>query len=319
MSPRSYLKRTIRFVLVVLALALALSVTAALAQGKPAIKVMSPAAGAKITSTDIPVTVEVANFKLAPLAVGLPDKAGEGHIHVMIDGMTMGVLFNFYTTPSFTLPGTGIAPGKHKLIFDLASNTHVDMEDTAQEVEIDYQPTSPKAAPEAIANAGTPDVQVVSPADGATLGPKFTVQVKPSNFTPSLDLEGKPNLKGFGHYHVFVDMPAMTEGGGGAMMSMAGMVLMPGSNSFDVDLSAWPAGKHTLTVELVQNDHTPIEGAKPAMITINLQGTTGGGAAPGQLPRTGGDENGAALFAAILGILILLGGLLLRGRIARRA
>jgi hypothetical protein len=128
MSPRSYLKRTIRFVLVVLALAL--SVTAALAQGKPAIKVMSPAGGAKITSTDIPITVEVANFKLAPQAVGLPDKAGEGHIHVMIDGMNMGVLFNFYTTTSFTLPGQGIAPGKHKLIFDLASNTHMDMEDT---------------------------------------------------------------------------------------------------------------------------------------------------------------------------------------------
>jgi LPXTG-motif cell wall-anchored protein len=319
MSPRSYLKRTIRFVLVVLALALALSLSAALAQGKPAIKVMSPAAGEKITSTDIPVTVEVANFKLSSEHVGLPDKAGEGHIHVMIDGMNMGVLFNFYTTTSFTLPGQGIAPGKHKLNFDLASNTHVDMEDTVQEVEIDYQPTSPKAAPEAIANAGTPDVQVVSPSDGATVGPKFTIQVKPTNFTSSLELEGKPNLKGYGHYHVFVDMPAMTEGGGGAMMSMAGMVLMPGSDSFDVDLSAWPAGKHTLTVELVQNDHTPIEGVKPAMITINLQGTTGGGTAPGQLPRTGGDESGTPLLAVLLGILILLGGLLLRGRIARRA
>jgi len=272
---RSHLKRTIRLGFIILALALTMSVTAALAQGKPAIKVLSPAASEKITSTDIPVKVEVANFKLSPAHVGLPDKSGEGHIHVMIDGMNMGVLFNFYTTTSFTLPGQGIAPGKHKLIFDLASNTHVDMEDTVQEVEIDYQPTSPKAAPEAITNAGTPEVQIVSPADGATVGPKFSIQVKPTNFTPSLDLEGKPNLKGYGHYHVFVDMPAMTEGGGGAMMSMAGMVLMPGSNSFDVDLSAWPAGKHTLTVELVQNDHTPIEGAKPAMISINLQGSAG--------------------------------------------
>lgn len=319
MSARSHLKRTIRFVLVVLALTLALSLTAALAQGKPAIKVMSPAAGAKITSSDIPVTVEVANFKLAPLAVGLPDKAGEGHIHVMIDGMNMGVLFNFYTTPSFTLPGQGIAPGKHKLIFDLASNTHVDMEDTAQEVEIDYQPTSPKAAPEAIANAGIPEAQIVSPSDGATVGPKVTIQVKPTNFTPALDLEGKPNLKGYGHYHVFVDMPAMTGGGGGAMMSMAGMVLMPGSNSFDVNLSAWPAGKHTLTVELVQNDHTPIEGAKPAMISINLKGSAGGGGAPAGLPRTGGDDTGLPLVAAFIGILILVGGLVLRGRSVRRA
>ena len=315
---KSYLERTIRLVLVILALVFGMSITLALAAGKPAIKVLSPAASAKITSTDIPVKVEVANFKIAPLAVGLPDKAGEGHIHVMIDGMNMGVLFNFYTTPSFTLPGTGIAPGKHKLIFDLASNTHVDMEDTAQEVEIDYQPASPKAAPEPVANAGTPEVQVVSPADGATVGPKVTIQVKPSNFTPALDLEGKPNLKGYGHYHVFVDMPAMTAGGGGAMMSMAGMVLMPGSDSFDVDLSAWPAGKHTLTVELVQNDHTPIEGAKPAMISINLKGSAGGGGAPAGLPRTGGDDHGMPWLAALIGVLILVGGLALRGRFVRR-
>jgi hypothetical protein len=40
----------------------------------------------------------------------------------MLDGMNMGVLFNFYTTPTFTLPGQGIKPGQHTLIFDLASN-----------------------------------------------------------------------------------------------------------------------------------------------------------------------------------------------------
>jgi LPXTG-motif cell wall-anchored protein len=167
-------------------------------------------------------------------------------------------------------------------------------------------------------------VQVVSPADSATVGPKFTVQVKPTNFTPMTDLEGKPNLKGYGHYHVFVDMNMSAMAGGGEMMSMAGMVLMPGSNTFDVDLSAWPAGKHTLTVELVQNDHTPIDGAKPAMFTINLQSSSGNaggqsGGAPANLPRTGGDDTGLPLAAVFLGILILVGGLVLRSRSARRA
>jgi endogenous inhibitor of DNA gyrase (YacG/DUF329 family) len=45
-------------------------------------------------------------------------------------------------------------------------------------------------------------------------------------------------------------------------MEMAGMVLMPGSNTFNVDLGAWPAGKHTITIEIVQNDHTPIPNAQ---------------------------------------------------------
>jgi hypothetical protein len=247
------------------------------AANAPSLKIASPKEGDKLTSTDIPVQVNVSNFKLSPLGAGLPDKDGEGHIHVMLDGMTMGVLFNFYTSPNFTLPGEGIKPGSHTLIFDLASNTHMDMEDTVQKVQIDYEPTTLKPAPAPAATAATPEMKLTTPADGATVGPKFQLQVTPSNFTPSLDLEGKPNLKGFGHYHVFVDMDmaSMMNGTPGGMMSMAGMVGMPGSNTINLDLSAWKDGKHTIVVEPVQNDHTPIPGAKPAMIAINLQGAAG--------------------------------------------
>src|SRR5919198_3263029 len=246
------------------------------AQGKPGLRVISPTEGARITSTDIPAQVEVSNFKLSADDVGLPDVEGEGHVHVMIDGMNMGVLFNFFTTPTFTLLGDAVAPGKHTLIFDLASNTHMDMEDTVQHVTIDYEPTSPRPAPAAVPNPGPPSVRIMSPADGATVGPRFTLQVDKSNFNPSLGLEGKPNLSGFGHYHVMVDMdvfPMMMMTGG--MMAMDGMVAMPGSDTVPLDLSAWPPGKHTLTVEPVQNDHTPIEGAKESTVTITLQRTSG--------------------------------------------
>ena len=56
------------------------------------------------------------------------------------------------------------------------------------------------------------------------------------------------------------------------MMSMAGMIGMPGNDDIPVDLRAWPNGQHTITVEPVQNDHTPIQDATPGMITITLQG-----------------------------------------------
>ena len=46
---------------------------------------------------------------------------------------------------------------------------------------------------------------------------------------------------------------------------------MTGSDNIPVDLRAWPNGQHTITVEPVQNDHTPIQGAMPAMVTITLQ------------------------------------------------
>lgn len=271
------------------------------AEAKPALRVISPAEGARITTTDIPVQVEVNNFELSAADVGLPDVNGEGHIHVMIDGMNMGVLFNFFTTTSFTLLGDAIPPGQHSLTFDLASNTHMDMEDTVQHVTIDYEPTTPRAAPAAIANPGSPTLRVTSPADGATVGPKFTLQVDKTNFKPSLGLEGKPDLAGFGHYHVMVDMdvfPMMMMGG---MMAMDGMVAMPGSDTIPLDLSAWPSGRHTITVEPVQDDHTPIEGGTPGMVTINLQGTSSEPRAMDGLTLLGQTASTQAMFSGVWG------------------
>ncbi|MBU6296703.1 MAG: hypothetical protein KJS68_00550 [Alphaproteobacteria bacterium] len=237
---------------------------------KGSLKVLSPKDGARVTTTDIPVRVSVKNFKLSMADVGRPDVDGEGHIHVMLDGMNMGVLFNAYASKNFTLPGRAVTPGEHTLIFVLASNTHESFGNSMQKVKIDYEPAKAKSAPAAGTETGTPEVTILSPSNGATVGPKFTLNVKPANFTPALDLEGKPNVKGYGHYHVFVDMKM--GGMSGGMMSMAGMVGMPGSNSIPLDLSAWPNGKHTITVMEVQNDHTPIMGAKPAMVEVNLTG-----------------------------------------------
>jgi hypothetical protein len=243
------------------------------------LEVISPKNGQKITTTDIPVNVAVKDFKLSSKHVGAPDAEGEGHIHVMLDGMNMGVLFNFYTAPKFTLPGQAITPGHHTLILTLASNTHMDFGNTMQKVGIDYQPAKAKSAPKPITSEAAPEVKIVSLANGAKVGPKFTVRVQPANFTPSLSLEGKPNIKGYGHYHVMVmagpghgQMGMDMDHRNSEMMSMAGMVGMPGSNSFPVDLSAWKNGQYTITVMPVQNDHTPIMGAKPAMITVNLTG-----------------------------------------------
>ena len=188
----------------------------------------------------------------------------------MVDGMTMGKLFNFYTTPDFTLPGRGLTPGQHTLIFDLASNTHEDFENTAQKVTINYETRSAAAMPPPWPNARPPEVKISSPTDGATVGPKFTVTTQTPGFRPETSMEGKDNVPGYGHLHVFVDMK-MEEMKPGEMMSMAGMVGMPGENTFPVDLAGWPAGPHTLTVEAVQDDHTDLQGAKPAMIKINLK------------------------------------------------
>ncbi len=268
------------------------------AQDTPSIAIVSPTAGNQVTTDDIEVQVKVSNFRVDCAQAGRPDKNGEGHIHVMIDGMTMAALANFYCQEHFTIPGDGLAPGKHTIIVDLASNTHLDLVETAQEVEIDYQPANPVALPKAN-DQGKPGVELLSPSNGTDVSPTFTVEVKPVNFEPSAALEGKQNVPGYGHYHVFVDtdmsmgmmgmegspmaeehmgtpMAGMegTPGGDMAdmhMMAMAGMVLMPGSNSFDLDLSAWGPGKHTVWIEPVQNDHTQFEAFGHVEFTVTVR------------------------------------------------
>lgn len=232
----------------------------------PALSILAPTPGAVIATHEVELQLSVTNFELNGAKSGRPDEEGVGHVHVMVDGMSMAQLINFYATDSFSIPLAGLVPGRHTIIVTLASNTHIDMMETAQQFEIDYQPTAEVPLP-AAQDLGAPGVELVSPMDGAMVPAVFGVQVAPVNFNPTADLEGKTNIPGYGHWHVFVDtdmsgMMSMTmaspEAGMDpmAMMSMAGMVAMPGANTFDLDLSAWGPGEHRVWIEPVQNDHT---------------------------------------------------------------
>ncbi|MGH2614164.1 MAG: hypothetical protein ACRDJC_02905 [Thermomicrobiales bacterium] len=256
------------------------------AQDTPAIEVVSPQPGETMTSDDIDVQVEVSDFTVDCAKAGRPNEEGVGHIHVMIDGMSMAQLANFYCGDSFTVPGDGLTPGEHTLIIDLATNDHLDMMETAQEVAFTYEPANPVPLPEA-EDMGTPGVELVSPTEGATVPSKFTIEVEPVNFEVSEELEGKQNVPGYGHWHVFVDTPmgemmmeeedmeGTPEAAGETdemhMMAMGGMILMPGTNSFEVDLSEWGPGEHTIFVEPVQNDHTNFAEFEHVEFTVTVE------------------------------------------------
>ncbi|HET7055774.1 MAG TPA: plastocyanin/azurin family copper-binding protein [Thermomicrobiales bacterium] len=237
----------------------------ALAQGSPSLDVVSPQDGATITANDIPVQVKVSDLKLDCAALGRPDENGVGQVLALIDGTTIAQLANFYCTDTFTISGEGLAPGKHTLTFVLASNTHAPMMDTAKQVMVDFQP--PQPAPLPAANyTGDPGVTLSSPHDGDTVPTSFPVQITPVNFSPTAALEGKTNVPGYGHYHVWVDAPEKPA-------SLANLVLMPGTNAFTLDLSAWGPGKHTIRIEPAQNDHTMYDPAQPATFTVTVSDT----------------------------------------------
>jgi plastocyanin len=232
------------------------------AQTKPTLAVVTLADGARITTNDIAVQLEVRDLQLDGAAFGRPDQSGVGEVLAFVDGATIAQLTGFYGTDAFTISGEGLAPGKHTLTFVLASNTHVPMMDTAKQVTIDFAPPTPAPLP-AAHFTGAPGVKLDRPQDGATVPAVFPVKVTPENFTPQAGLEGKTNVAGFGHYHVWVDAPAKPT-------SLAGLVLMPGANEFTLDLSEWGPGQHTIRIEPAQNDHTMYDPSTPVAFTVTV-------------------------------------------------
>ncbi|HVA26909.1 MAG TPA: hypothetical protein VNF68_01950, partial [Candidatus Baltobacteraceae bacterium] len=89
----------------------------------PSITIVSPAMGASVTSADIPVTVDVKNFHLECAGMGKTTAPmGEGHIHAMIDGMSVANLTSVACSDTFAISGQGLKPGKHMLTVVLAND-----------------------------------------------------------------------------------------------------------------------------------------------------------------------------------------------------
>ena len=106
----------IRWLAALMLLALtAVTLGSAHAQDAPALKVIAPSDGAAITSSDIPVQVEINNFTVDCAQLGRPDQAGTGQILALVDGTTIAQVTNFYCADTFTIPGDGITPGEHTI------------------------------------------------------------------------------------------------------------------------------------------------------------------------------------------------------------
>ena len=242
------------------------------AQDAPTLSIVSPAAGDTVTTDDIEVQVEVSNFELDCQAIGMPAVEGQGLIHVLLDGSTIAALTGLYCSDTFTISGEGVSAGEHTLTVVLSENNHADLMDTAQQVTFDFQPANAQPLPEAN-DTGAPEIALVSPTDGATVDPVFTVEVSATNFTPSAGLEGKQNVPGYGHYHVVVTdpAPAASPAEGTATAEPAGipgLIAMPGENTFELDLTGWGPGEHHIMIAAAQNDHTGYEDSTPIEFTV---------------------------------------------------
>ncbi len=103
-----------------------------------------------------------------------------------------------------------------------------------------------------------PMIQITEPADGATLPPgKVVVNVQVSNFQ-LVDKLGQPAEPGQGHIHYFLDVTPPTTPGKPATVQN-GMFAPSAKTTYTFD--DVKNGPHMVAVELVNNDHTPLQPA----------------------------------------------------------
>jgi hypothetical protein len=210
---------------------------------------VSPADGIKVTGNTLDVQVAVSGYTDSCEWAGKPPTEGFGHYHLLLDK----ALVNMYCTPGASVSLQNVKPGTHTLTVVPALNDHAEVEENGQTINFDYEPASPLPSLTDKAQAGTPSIKIVSPQPGAVLSGPFDVTVQIENFAPSCDLFGKPDLVGYGHWHVNIDST------GGPMMGMGTMMGMSCTTTLHQTTVGLQKGeKHTLIALLVGNGHAPL-------------------------------------------------------------
>lgn len=220
-----------------------------------AVEVSGLSAGETVSGNTIDLTVQPVGYELSNTA-GTAPVEGKGHYHVILDGG----LINMFATPEASVSLQNVAPGPHTLMVVPAMNDHMEAMDGAAAIEFDYQPTEPLpeiSAPEV--DGSSPAVELVAPATGTEVSGPVEFTITASGFTLSEALLGKPNVPGFGHWHLFVDA---AEG----MDTMAGM---SGTDTLVYDTSGLTPGPHTFIAVLTDNLHAPLD--PMTMATVELE------------------------------------------------
>ena len=119
--------------------------------------------------------------------------------------------------------------------------------------------------PSQAAEPGAPQIMITEPKEGAALtAGNVTVSVQVQNFSLVNKL-GKPNVAGEGHIHYFIDVAAPTTPGKLAVTASGTFAPTPNTTFTWKNASA---GMHNFSVELANNDHTPL--SPPVVAEVNV-------------------------------------------------
>ena len=229
------------------------------ATSKPEITIRTQEVG--LAAGDVTISANVSNFELIDQE-GEHNNPGQGHIIYYMDVPVP----QYYEHTAISKPGTyalasntsytwkGVTPGEHTFSVQLVNNNDSPL--PAPAINSKTVNVGPPV--------GKPDLQIVTPAEGSQLGPgTIVLAVKVRNFIISKDDMGVLNRKGEGHLIYYLDENPPVNPGEPALTDTS--YVSTNLNRIWKDVSE---GKHTFSVELVNNDDTPLD--VPVVITISL-------------------------------------------------
>jgi outer membrane protein assembly factor BamB len=239
-----------------------------LGANNPAIKFVEPTNNDRLPAGNISVQVEVTNFKVVD-KLGQANVAGEGHIHYFLDVTPPTTQGQPAVTASGTYAATAstnytwhnVPAGTHTLSVELVNNDHT--------------PLNPPVVQTITVTTDTnPRISILQPTNGAIKrAGSITIDVSVSNFN-LVDKLGQANVSGEGHIHYFMDVQPPTTPGQPAIPPADSVWAATADTSYT--FNNVPDGIHTFYVELVNNDHTPLEPPVVSQVQVYAITYTGG-------------------------------------------
>ncbi len=274
---------TVILVLTVLVIGFTTNVYAS--DAAPGLVILAPGGAlnsSTVIGTSFVLAFAVSNFQLVPPGLpGQTNQPNQGHIHVFLDG----VYYNLWAIPE-GIPFNNVQPGQHTIKLELVNSDHTPLNPDVS-ASTTLQVTS---APQ-----GPPSLTILSPAgalnSATNVSPSFVVSFAINNFTFT-DPIGQPKALNTGHMHIFLDDVYY-----GLWTSMNPIPFI-GLNS----------GSHTIKLQLVNNDHTPLSPDLSQTISVTVSGASSSLSTSPSSGSIAGFPVEAVLAGAVIwiGILVLV-------------
>ncbi len=177
-----------------------------------------------------------------------------------------------------TAPGTYKASTETSVIWDnLASGTHTFGVQLVNNDHVPLEPPVTATVTVTVTPSVMPSLRIIMPKDGSTVRDgSIEVSVEVANF--NLVSPGGANVLGEGHIHYYLDVEIPTTPGAAAVTDSG---TYKATTETVVTWDNVGLGTHTLGVQLVNSDHTPLEPPIIAEVTVKVTAPAEDGGADG--------------------------------------